>query len=325
MRLGLLLTPQGVEGAPPRGIVEECAALTRAARDAGFSTVLVSHHVLSAPYPMLQPMPLLARLAGEAGEMFLGTGVLLLTLLNPVDVAEHVVTLDAVTGGRVILGVGLGYRPEERAAFGIVHRPARVMLDKLRVVRRLLDGEVVSAEGPGYRLDSARLALRPLVRPPIWMAANTDVGVRRAARNGDAWLVNPHARLDDVARQLDLLAQVRGGRPYRVPVVREVCLAPTDAEARTLAERFLGPKYATYVSWGQSEAMPPGDTLDRGFDELAHDRFIVGGPETAARAVADLRERCGATDLIARVTWPGLPLIDAMRTVHLLAEALGAP
>ena len=68
---------------------------------------------------MLQPIPLLARLAAETGEMRLATCILLLPLLNPVDIAEQLATLDIISHGRLAIGVGLGYRDEEFDAFGV--------------------------------------------------------------------------------------------------------------------------------------------------------------------------------------------------------------
>jgi alkanesulfonate monooxygenase SsuD/methylene tetrahydromethanopterin reductase-like flavin-dependent oxidoreductase (luciferase family) len=320
VQIGLLLTAQHEPERDPSEAVSEHLALVRAARDAGLDAVLVSQHFLTEPYAMLQPMPLLGRLAAEAGQMRLGTGVLLVTLLNPVEVAEQAATLDVLTGGRFILGVGLGYRDEERSAFGVPERAAQVFVDKVDVIRRLLAGEEVTAAGPGYRLDRARLTLRPMQRPrpTIWMAANTDAGVRRAARNADAWLVNPHARVAELVPQMADYRRARGSTPYTVPVSREVCVAPTDLEAVGIAREHLVKKYASYVKWGQSDEMPQGDTLRRAWDDLRTDRFILGSPETVIRKITDLRERLGATELFARVTWPGFPRQYAERTIRLL-------
>ena len=90
----------------------------RAARDVGFDTYCWAHHYLIDPFRHFQPFPVLARLSAEPGDMKLATSVLLLPLLNPVDVAEQVATLDQISEGRFILGLGLGYRPEECEAFG---------------------------------------------------------------------------------------------------------------------------------------------------------------------------------------------------------------
>src|SRR4029077_16792728 len=122
------------------------------------------------------PVPLLARVAAEAGEMRVCSGILLLTLLNPVEVAENAGTLDAITGGRFVLGLGLGYRQGENAGFGPPERRLSIFEQKLDIVRRLLEGEVVSAEGHGFTLDAQQLALRPdqSPRPPIWLAGHNE-------------------------------------------------------------------------------------------------------------------------------------------------------
>ncbi len=91
----------------------------RAARDNGLHSVWVSQHYLATPFQMLQQLPVLARIAAEAGSMHLGTNIFLLPIHNPVYVAEQVATLDVICGGRFIFGCGLGYRPEEFAAFDV--------------------------------------------------------------------------------------------------------------------------------------------------------------------------------------------------------------
>jgi alkanesulfonate monooxygenase SsuD/methylene tetrahydromethanopterin reductase-like flavin-dependent oxidoreductase (luciferase family) len=292
----------------------------RFVRDAGFHSVFAGQHFLPAPFQMLQSVPLLARLAAETGDMRVGAGILLLPLLNPVEVAEQAATLDVVTGGRFVLGVGLGYRAEENAAFGVPEGRVRVFREKLDVVRRLLEGEEVTASGHGYRLERASLAPRPVSspRPPIWMAANGDSAVRRAARLADTWFVNPHAALAEVERQLALFRAERGSEPEELPMLREACVAPTDEEAVAVARPYLARKYEAYVDWGQSDVLPPTDTLRRGWEELHAGRFLLGSPETVLQQVDALRT-LGVTELVLRVQWPGLPQRDAMRTLELLA------
>jgi alkanesulfonate monooxygenase SsuD/methylene tetrahydromethanopterin reductase-like flavin-dependent oxidoreductase (luciferase family) len=264
---------------------------------------------------------LLARLAAESGDLRLVAGILLLPLLNPLDVAEQAATLDVLTGGRFVLGVGLGYRDEENAAFDLPPERVRVFREKLDVVRRLLEGEEVTASGHGYRLEGARLTLRPIQRPrpPIWMAANSDAAVRRAARLADTWYVNPHTTLAEVERQLALFRAERGSEPEELPLMREACVAPTDEEALALAQPYLAPKYAAYVDWGQSDVLPPSDTLRQEWNELRAGRFVLGSPETAAAEIRALRA-LGVTELVLRVQWPGMPHRAAMRTLELLAS-----
>lgn len=320
MRLGLFVAAQYPAGEDPAARLEEHLEQVRFVRDAGFRSVFAGQHFLPAPFQMLQSVPLLARLAAETGDMRVGAGILLLPLLNPVEVAEHAATLDVVTGGRFVLGVGLGYRAEENAAFGVPERRVRVFREKLNVVRRLFEGEEVTASGHGYRLERARLAPRPVQspRPPIWMAANGDSAVRRAARLADTWFVNPHAALAEVERQLALFRAERGSEPEELPMLREACVAPTDEEAVAVARPHLVRKYDAYVNWGQSDVLPPTDTLRRGWDELRAGRFLLGAPETVLEQIGALGA-LGVTELVLRVQWPGLPQRDAMRTLELLA------
>jgi alkanesulfonate monooxygenase SsuD/methylene tetrahydromethanopterin reductase-like flavin-dependent oxidoreductase (luciferase family) len=91
----------------------------RLARDMGFDMVALGQHFLSTEFQMLQPAIVAARLAVETGPMRLGITIYLLPLLNPVAVAEEAASLDVITGGRFILGAGLGYRTVEDEAFGL--------------------------------------------------------------------------------------------------------------------------------------------------------------------------------------------------------------
>src|SRR3989442_15381647 len=118
MRLGLGLSVQHPPEEPQATRFADHLARVRAARAAGFSQVWASQHYLSAPYTYFQPLPTLGRVAAEAGEITLGPGVLLLPLHSPVDVAEQVATLDVITGGRFVFGVGLGYPDVENEALG---------------------------------------------------------------------------------------------------------------------------------------------------------------------------------------------------------------
>lgn len=327
--LGLFLSgqhpPQAAAGAAAREHLEQ----VELARELGFSSVWAGQHFLSQPYQMFQSVPLLARVAAVAEGLTVGTAVVLLALLNPVEVAENAATLSALAGGKFVLGLGLGYRAAENAAFGVAEMSAagraQLFERKLDVVRRLLAGESVTASGEGFDLREARLALLAEPSPPIWIAANSDRAVRRAARLGDAWFVNPHTRLDELERQMRLYNETRAdcGLPASVttPVLKEVCVAETDEAAIEVARPFLESKYAAYVDWGQSEVLPRGDTLRREFDELtAGGRFVLGSPKTCARILGDHVDRLGADHFVCRVQWPGMPQRSVLNSMRLLAK-----
>ncbi len=297
---GLYLSLQHPAERDPRDLVAERLELVRLVRDAGFDSVFAGQHFLvPAEVQMLQPVPILGRIAAEAGAMTLGTAILITTLLNPVEVAETAATLAAISPARFVLGAGLGYRPEEDAAFGVTDGRVRAFTEKLRVIRRLLDGEEVTAAGPGYTLAGARLTLRPEPRPELWVAATSDNGVRRAAELGDAWLVAPSTPVAEIRRLRALL----GPEPRTLPALREAVVAPTDEEALALAKPFFDPTGTS--SAGRIEHEPG--------------RYIVGGPETAARELRALLD-AGVDHVIFRVQRPGITHRDAIRTLELLAS-----
>ncbi|MDX6561124.1 MAG: hypothetical protein QOD65_938 [Gaiellales bacterium] len=326
-RFGIFLSAQHPPAMTASQIARDCCEQVRLARELGLDDVSAGQHFLTQPYQMLQLVPLLARIAAEAGEMRVGAGILLLTLLNPVEVAENAATLDAITDGRFVLGLGLGYRQEENDAFGLPEKRLAVFEQKLDVVRRLLEGEAVTAEGHGFRLREQQLALRPTQtpRPPIWLAANNDSAVLRAARLADAWLLNPHTKLDELERQLGLYHAERercGLAPAgEIPIVKELHVGSDDESAMRAVRPYLEDKYKAYVQWGQSEVLPEGDTLRQAFEELAQGgRFIVGGPESCARQVREHVERLGATSFLFRFQWPGMPQELVLASMRRAAE-----
>jgi alkanesulfonate monooxygenase SsuD/methylene tetrahydromethanopterin reductase-like flavin-dependent oxidoreductase (luciferase family) len=323
VRFGIEVCAQHPAGDDMRARVGELVEQVRLARDAGFSTITVPQHYLAAPLQYLQPLPLLGRLAAEAGEMRLATCILLLGLLQPLDVAEQVATLDAICGGRLVFGVGLGYRDDEFDAFGVPRdQRIRRFVDNLDVVKRLLGGEAVSASTDRYTLREARLALRPAKPPVVWIGANSDAAVRRAARLGDAWVLNPHAKLETLARQLrEVYLPARDCRPpAELPIRREMYVAADRATAIREAAPWLFPKYQTYVKWGQATARD--DPLAGEFDELLRDRFVLGSPEECLEELARYEERLGVTEVIVRVQWAGMPQAQALRAIETIGDTL---
>src|SRR5262245_47883566 len=293
VRFGLGLSVQHLPEDPQAVRFREHVEQVRLARAVGFSSIWASQHYLSDPFTYFQPIPTLARIAADARGMILGTGVLLLPLHHPVDVAEQLATLDVIADGRLVFGVGLGYRDVENLAFGQdpKQRVAR-FVEGLDVVERLWRGEPVDYEGRYFTLRGTRISMRPMQspRPPVWLAANGDAGVRRAARLGDAWLMNPHATLPTLERQLALFRATRRevGRPPAIetPLINECYVAPDNATAIAESAAFIGPKYAAYRRWEQDKALPVGESFDVGFDELARDRFIIGDPARVVDEIA---------------------------------------
>src|SRR5437868_6411334 len=204
MKFGMFVSAQQPRSDDSVVRFREAVEQARLAKQAGFDALAAGHHYLSPPYQSLQSLPLLARLAGEAPGLELCLSVLLLAMLNPVQTAEEVASLDIMSEGRVVFGVGIGYREVEYEAFGMTARE-RVprMLEALELIKRLWTEEVVTFEGRFFRVHDATCTIRPVQKPypPIWIAANADQAVVRTARLGLPWFIHPHAALPTLARR----------------------------------------------------------------------------------------------------------------------------
>jgi alkanesulfonate monooxygenase SsuD/methylene tetrahydromethanopterin reductase-like flavin-dependent oxidoreductase (luciferase family) len=327
MDIGLYVTNQQELGTDQRRALEGQLTMVRAARDAGWQSVFAGHHYLSEALTHIQPLPYLARICADAGDMKIGMGVLLLALENPVSVAENFASLDVVSGGRLVFGVGLGYRDVEYEALGIAkeERIARLVAN-LDVVTRLWAGEKVDADLPWCRLNGASLNLLPIQRPrpSLWMAANSDAAVRRAARLADAWMVNPHATTETISRQLGLYRHEREeagtGAGQGIPVMREIFCGSDRKTATELAAPYLSQKYRTYSKWGQDKVMPESESFDIEYNQLARQRFIVGSPEDCIEALLPWRDELGIENFIFRTHWAGMPVESSLRSIELLSR-----
>jgi alkanesulfonate monooxygenase SsuD/methylene tetrahydromethanopterin reductase-like flavin-dependent oxidoreductase (luciferase family) len=301
--------------------------LTRLARDAGFDSIACGQHFLSPPYQNLQSIPLMARLAADSGSMQLILSILLLPLYNPVQVAEDVATLDVISEGRVVFGVGLGYRDVEYEAFNTNRRERTSrFLEALEVIRRLWTEEEVTFAGKHFHLTGAVCTIRPIQKPypPIWIAANNDGAIARAGRLGCAWLLNPHATLTTLERQMQVYkaALVRAGKsvPADVPIIKELHVAKTREEAIKVAQPYLEGKYQAYADWGQDKALPGQESFRVPFEDLARDRFILGSVEDVIQQLEEHQRRLGITHFIFRIWWPGMEAYHAYRVIELMGE-----
>jgi alkanesulfonate monooxygenase SsuD/methylene tetrahydromethanopterin reductase-like flavin-dependent oxidoreductase (luciferase family) len=329
MRIGLFLNTQIEDPAQsPAAVLRELLEQVDAANRLGFDCVFAGQHFLAHPYAMFQPIPLLARISAAAGEMRIGTGVILAAHAHPLVLAEEAATMDAVTGGRFILGAGLGYRDVEFDSFRLNKGTrAKTFEAHLSAVISLLEGRMTNIDTHPARVTNAVLSLLPVQRPrpPVWLAANNRKGIERAARMTDGWLINPHARVDTLETQVQVFNDHRssaGLPPGEVPLIREACVGESDAEAAATARKYLEPKYRAYVSWGQDKALPSHDPLDREFDDLAADRFVIGSAATVGEMLVDICGRVGTQLVLLRVQWPGMPHERAMETIERLGEAV---
>ena len=320
MKVGLFINTQFPEGWDLAARVPEIVAQVRAAREAGFASLWFPHHWLTQPMQMLQLTPVMAYVAAHADGMTIGPNILILPPLNPVHVAEEAATLDVLTGGKFILGVGLGYRPPEFEAFGVpLGERAPRLVEAIGLMRRLWREERVTHEGRFYKLTDAGLGAKPVRSggPPVYIAAQADVPVRRAARIGDAWLIVNSSGLGKIAplmRTYRAALAEYGRTPAEYPITVECYVGERHASAHDECREPLEYKYNAYAAWGLE------DRTSASFEDFARDRFIIGDKASVAEEIARYRELLGVDHLIMRVQWPGLPQQQALASIKRLGE-----
>jgi probable F420-dependent oxidoreductase len=313
MKIGVFIGTQHPAGADMRRELEHHLAQTRTIRDSGFDAVWIGQHYLTFPEQFFQTTPLLARLAAEAGDLLIGTNLLLLPLHNVIDVAEQYATMDIIAGGRFILGVGLGYRDPEYRAFGIDRntRAARFE-EQVQALKRLWTEDHASFDGTHVRFADVSIRPRPLQRPrpPIWIGAAADVAVKRAALIGDAWISTSVTTFTAIKDQVALYRRVRhdAGLPPASEYAKCVELYVAGDRRRAFEESaaYMAAKYRSYYAWGMGANVPGRSGQDLPLEELVKDRFIIGTPDDCIRACLAHRDVLGVTHLIVRFNFPGM-------------------
>ena len=330
MKVGLFLTNQQHLGTGMVAALDEQYRMARHARDNGWDSLFSGQHYLNeGNNQQLQLVPFLARLQAEAGDMTLGLGILLLNLHNPVYVAETVASLDVICRGNFVFGVGLGYRDAEFNAFRVPRGQRVARFEEcLSLVKRLWTEEEVSHESDVTRLEGVKMNLRPVQvpHPPIWIAANNDRAVQRAARIGDTWFINPHSTAATIRRQMELfreeLKRVEKPFPSELPCMKEVFCSTSRQRALEMAGPYLSGKYRDYAQWGQDQAMPADESFDQSFEDLLEDRFVLGSAEECYQQLRPYWEEFGVDHLVIRTHWAGMPAETALHSMEVISKEL---
>lgn len=260
-----------------RGQMAQPAIMTRFAQKAenlGFASLTISDHIVipkSMPenYPYhpegefaweaardyYEPLATLMYLAGATKSIRLGTSVLIISYRNPITTAKMLSSIDALSGGRVFVGVGTGWWEDEYKALGIgghfAERGARTD-EYIRIYRNLWTEENPAFQGDFHQYDNLEFSPKPAQKggPPIWIGGHTKRALRRAAELGDAWHpigLRPPAGLapqdlGESVKTLHALCDKNGRHPgevevaFRCPVVFSDNRAPMQGNAEQIAE-----------------------------------------------------------------------------------------
>lgn len=231
MELGISLQPVLPDGDGSR-VIRVATEVERL----GFDAVLMSGHVLADPgASALDPLVVLAAVAGATERVRLATSILVLPYYEPVVLANQAASIDVLSGGRFTLAVGAGWNEAEFAAVGVPVKERGARTDEhLQVLRELWSVRPTSFAGRFTSFRDATLGATPVTPggPPIWVGGDTDAALRRALRHAEAWhgaAPSPEA-LVEIRERIARLAEVVGRDPATLALTGVYFVTPPGLE-----------------------------------------------------------------------------------------------
>jgi probable F420-dependent oxidoreductase len=303
-----------VEDAGERDPFRRTFELAVAAEEAGFDGAFIGHHHFTPGYETA-PWVVLAAVAARTSTLRLGTSIYLLPTHHPLDVAENVATLDRISGGRVTLGAGIGYRPYEYDALELpYHQRGARMSEALEILPEAWRGKPVSYAGRHFRFDDVTVYPTPVQEPhpPVWVGAVARRAQERAARLGDGWMSDI---MEPLPREQHLADRYRrfcdeAGRPPTVCLMRTGAVA---ARREDLEERWLPGVLDMQLGYWRAGAQGRDDDgvfarLERGervsLPDFAHDRVIAGTPDDCVAQIRRWQETVAPDHLLLGLSGP---------------------
>jgi alkanesulfonate monooxygenase SsuD/methylene tetrahydromethanopterin reductase-like flavin-dependent oxidoreductase (luciferase family) len=321
MEFGVLFTSHPNherEPYPHRDVHARVTAEIRHADALGFDTAWVAEHHFSNQYGIMPDVfAYMSYLAAKTERIRLGAAVVTLPLYDPVRVVENLAFVDILSEGRVVLGLGSGYRPYEFEGFGRDFEARRdVQEEAIELILKLVHERRIRHHGRHFQAHiDGDYEIFPVSRqqphPPLFMAAGTERSMAYAARHGFGLMLSTLPAIDTLAAQIafyrrhlaEAPAELQGNPAAgQVDVARWVYVAETDAEARADSEagiirhlsHFLGKSTAGYLGAVSEKDQSRG--LD--YDELLATTLIHGSPETVIGRIRELRDKTGLGSML---------------------------
>ncbi len=332
LKFGLHYSCQSPSGDWPR-LYRDVLDQARLAEELGYHSLEVAEHHFLPDGWIPSPTVLLGGMAAVTTDIQLQTGIMILPLHHPVEVAEQVAVLDNLSNGQMRLGVAIGWRDEEFDAFGVEKRDRVQRTEEgIRIIRRLLADRNVSHSGRFYEFEDVTIMPRPVQdEVPLWYGGMSPGAIDRAAKMADAWFMSPierNAELAELRATYDEALEAYDRDPGDVPrpLRREAYVAETDEQAwEDVWESLLyeyREVYGDYTDVGHvfDPAGEDKETLVQELKAHAEDRFLVGSPETVISELETLRSLTDMDEVILRMHFPGLESAKTEQSIRLVAE-----
>ena len=333
LRIGLGLFTGQLPAGSSRTFAQEyreTLELVRLAEAVGFDSAWVSEHHGSSDGYLPSLLAMLAAFAASTERILLGTGLVLAPLHDPLRLAEDAAVVDQLSGGRLVLGLGLGWREEEFRMFGVpMHERARRTEETIEVLRRAWTGRRFSFEGRAFAFDRVKVTPAPARPggPPIYLGGYADAALRRVGRLADGYIASA-TPVDDLLGYVGIAesaARSVGRDPASLGLaLMQNAFVSTEADPWSGIAEAVAHRVGAYDAWDEGADTPERDELEIPPPNLVDLRASVpvGRPDEVIEAlrplVAPFADR-PELDLIVRLHYPGMDLDAASRAVELFA------
>ena len=323
--MGLLLSDVPASVSPAQQF-RDVVRITHEAQDSGFTYIVIGQHFLYGDLRWLQPVPLLARLAAEVNsDVRLATQIMIAPLYHPVMLAEELATLDVVTEGRLVAGLGLGYRAEEFGYLGIPFKErAGRMNEILELLRMLWTQDEVTYHGKYFTLENVRPHLKPVQEHlPIWVGAHSLPGAIRAGKYGDGYACPPETPVPEIRERFSVVAEgfAERGKPFTAqPLRRNIMVADTKDEALLEFARVAQGRYLTYLEKGL-DVMANAD-LKNEFAKAVEDHAVVGTPDQVTEQLVKWVTDLPVDPLLVRPQWPTMNVDETVAAIRRIGREI---
>ncbi|MGH2786385.1 MAG: LLM class flavin-dependent oxidoreductase [Actinomycetota bacterium] len=331
LKLGIGLFTGQIPASSGRSFHEEyrdTIELVRHVEAMGLDSAWVSEHHFSEDGYLPSLLPMLAAYATVTERIELGTGVVLAPFHDPIRLAEDFAVVDQIAGGRLICGLGIGWRDEEFREFGIATSSrVRRLTEIVDILRLAWNEKRFDYDGKYYSYSGVSVTPKPARVPPILVGGFVDDAIRRAGRIGDGY-VSSRATPDRVAEAFEMAAQERaaagGDGPPLVGVLQNAFVTTDPDGDWPMVRDGIGHQLGVYTGWRAGTDVP-GVALEvqPPDEETIRDMTAYGTPGDVVRylePVVDTLVRYPESHLVVRLHYPGMSREPAARAIELFAE-----
>jgi probable F420-dependent oxidoreductase len=294
--------PQVVDGS--RFDAQGLRRVLREAEALGFHSAWIMDSGLTEA-PALEPLTTLGYAAAVTDSLLLGVAVIVAPIRQPVKLAMDLATLDQLSEGRLIVGLGLGDRTDHYGAFGVAapHRVSRFM-EELELIKQLWAADDVTFTGRFWQTEGLSVRPKPVQtpHPPIWFGGGSEAAIDRAVRHGDAWMGAGSSSIDQFKEQASLLRaalDADGRDPSTFTIAKRVYIGVSPEPDR---DRSV-------------ERMRAWSTSFYGNTRMADTAAVVGDLDLCLSRLSEVRDH-GAQLIVLN------PVFDVLDQIRLLADVV---